>query len=269
MEALLRNLNKLSQIGILDQGNFDEVKYVCNKLMDEESLKKERLHPLKILLGANQYSRGHGMRGSLTWTVNKKVVDALDEAFYKAFKFVEPTGKRFYLGLDVSASMTSPMNNLPISCRDASGALAMVTMRTEENYIVKGFTGGGTRISSNLTDLQISPKMNLREVLGKISGLPFGGTDCSLPMLDAIKNNYKVDAFVIYTDNETWAGNVHPIEALKQYRQKSGIDAKLIVVGMTSTGFSIADPNDRGCLDVVGFDTSTPDVISGFAAGRI
>jgi 60 kDa SS-A/Ro ribonucleoprotein len=44
-----------------------------------------------------------------------------------------------------------------------------------------------------------------------------------------------------------------------------GIPAKLIVVGMASNGFSIADPNDAGMLDVVGFDTATPQVISGFA----
>ena len=30
------------------------------------------------------------------------------------------------------------------------------------------------------------------------------------------------------------------------------------VVGMTSNGFTLADPNDRGMLDVVGFDTSVP-----------
>jgi 60 kDa SS-A/Ro ribonucleoprotein len=43
-----------------------------------------------------------------------------------------------------------------------------------------------------------------------------------------------------------------------------GIAAKLVVVAMTSNGFSIADPNDGGMLDVVGFDAATPEVISSF-----
>lgn len=43
--------------------------------------------------------------------------------------------------------------------------------------------------------------------------------------------------FVIYTDNETWAGGVHPFQALLRYRDIMGISARLIVVGMTSTGF--------------------------------
>ena len=58
-------------------------------------------------------------------------------------------------------------------------------------------------------------------------------------------------------------------QALEQYRQKFGIPAKLIVVGMTSNGFSIADPNDAGMLDVVGFDTATPNIISEFAVGSL
>ena len=44
-----------------------------------------------------------------------------------------------------------------------------------------------------------------------------------------------------------------------------GIGAKLVVIGMVSNGFTIADPNDAGMLDVVGFDTATPSIITDFA----
>ena len=60
---------------------------------------------------------------------------------------------------------------------------------------------------------------------------------------------------------------MHPYQALQRYRERSGIDARLIVVGMTSTGFSIADPDDPGMLDVVGFDAAVPNLISEFARG--
>jgi 60 kDa SS-A/Ro ribonucleoprotein len=33
---------------------------------------------------------------------------------------------------------------------------------------------------------------------------------------------------------------------------------------MVSNGFSIADPNDAGMLDVVGFDAAAPAVIADF-----
>ena len=39
---------------------------------------------------------------------------------------------------------------------------------------------------------------------------------------------------------------------------------KAVVVGVTSNGFTLADPNDPGMLDVVGFDTSVPAVIADF-----
>ena len=60
-----------------------------------------------------------------------------------------------------------------------------------------------------------------------------------------------------------------PNVALKGVRKKSGIPAKLIIVGMTSNNFSIADPNDKGCLDVVGFDSSVPNIMSEFILDRI
>ena len=59
-------------------------------------------------------------------------------------------------------------------------------------------------------------------------------------------------------------GRIHPSQALRQYREKTGIPARLVVVGMASNGFTIADPADGGMLDVVGFDTATPRLIAEF-----
>jgi len=92
-----------------------------------------------------------------------------------------------------------------------------------------------------------------------------GGTDCALPMAAALQNKWEIDTFCIYTDSETWVGRIHPFQALQQYRQSMGINAKVVVIGMTSSGFSIADPSDAGMMDVVGFDTATPQIISDFA----
>jgi 60 kDa SS-A/Ro ribonucleoprotein len=86
-------------------------------------------------------------------------------------------------------------------------------------------------------------------------------------MLDALEKKLAVDAFIVYTDSETWAHPTwaHPTNALEQYRQKMSLPAKLIVCGMVSNNFTIADPADAGMLDVVGFDTATPQIISEFA----
>jgi 60 kDa SS-A/Ro ribonucleoprotein len=75
-----------------------------------------------------------------------------------------------------------------------------------------------------------------------------------------------VSGFITYTDSETWAGNIHPAQALRQYRDEFVGNAKAVVVGMTSNGFTLADPNDRDMLDVVGFDASVPAVIEEYRA---
>ena len=86
-------------------------------------------------------------------------------------------------------------------------------------------------------------------------------------MVHALEQKLPVDVFVVYTDSETWYGKIHPAQALQRYREKMGIPARLIVVAMVANRFSIADPEDAGMLDVVGFDTATPAVMADFVRG--
>jgi 60 kDa SS-A/Ro ribonucleoprotein len=155
-----------------------------------------------------------------------------------------------------------------------------VTAATEPDYEVVGFFAGkggferrGRSVhvgyQDGLTPLPISSRQRLDDVVNAVSGLPFGGTDCALPMRYAQATEREVDTFVIYTDSETWAGDVHPSQALRDYRRASGIDSRLVVVGMVSNGFSIASPSDRHMLDVVGFDMATPQLIADFARGAL
>jgi len=149
-----------------------------------------------------------------------------------------------------------------ITCSMAAAAMAMIAARTEKNHLVVGF-------GQNLMELDVTPKMRLDQVLSKVSRLNFGGTDCALPMIYAKQRKLDVDVFVVYTDSETWAGAEHPTQALRKYRQASGRNAREIVVGMEANPFSIADPSDAGQLDIVGFDTSAPQIMSDFALGKI
>ena len=176
-----------------------------------------------------------------------------------AFGNVEAANKRFVLALDVSGSMgCGNIAGIPgLTPRDASAAMALVTAATESATEMVAF-------QTSLTRLSISPRQRLDDAIRTVSNLSFGGTDCAQPMLWASKNGVKADAFVIYTDSETWHGAIHPVQALREYRQKTGIAARLIVVGMVSNGFTIADPDDGGMLDVVGFDTAAPQVMADF-----
>jgi 60 kDa SS-A/Ro ribonucleoprotein len=282
MTAMIRNLATMTRVGVLEPGSAGTAT-VVRQLGDAERIRRARVHPIALLSALRTYQAGHGARGQHTWNPVGKVVDALDAAFYTAFENVEPAGTRLLLALDVSGSMTYGwIAGVPgLTPRDASAALALVTAATEERYEVVGFYVGkggwksGSKSSrwgfgeQGLSPLSISPRQRLDDVVKTVDGLPFGGTDCALPMLYAQAQEREVDTFVIYTDSETWAGDVHPAQALQDYRAASGIDARLVVVGMVSNGFSIADPADTGMLDVVGFDTATPQLISDFARGTL
>ncbi|MBV9880254.1 MAG: TROVE domain-containing protein [Gemmatirosa sp.] len=270
--ALVRSLGVMSKVGLLAPGS-DAARTVAARLGDADAIRRARLHPLGILAALRTYAQGGGIRGRHRWAPVASVVDALDAAFYLAFGNVPSTGRRLMLALDVSGSMGSAVHGLPfVSCREAAAAMALVTAAREPSYHAVAFTAGDrpsmhAGYPTGLTALPLSPRQRLDDVVRRTAALPFGGTDCALPMLEALRHGWAVDAFVVYTDSETWAGEVHPAQALRAYRERTGIAAKLVVVAMASNGFSIADPADAGMLDVVGFDAATPQVISEFVSG--
>lgn len=249
--ALVRNLGKMSSIGLLKPLSAEEAIVV-------EKLKNPRgLHPFNIMIAMKTYQSGRGFRGSLNWPVNQNVVAALEDAFYASFQYVKPAGKRTLIGLDVSGSMSSPCQGTSVSAREAAGAMAMSILRTEPRTYIHGFT-------NQFVDLGITKNDGLAEVQRKIYKSNFGTTDCAVPMVHALQHGLEVDTFVVFTDNETYAGRVHPYQALQDYRRKTGIDAGLVVAAFTSTGFSIADPRDHKSLDIVGLDSALPQLVAQF-----
>lgn len=258
MTAMIRNLATMTRIGLLKPLS-PAVGYVVSRLRDREVLRKARIHPLQVLAALTTYSAGVGARGSHSWTPVPQITDALNEAFYFSFENVEPTNKRIMLALDVSGSMGwGEISGIPgLTPAMGAAAMAMTIARTEPNYAVMGF-------ANTFRPLPISPSQRLDDVLRTTRGLTFGRTDCAQPMIYAQQEGLGVDAFIVITDNETWAGGSHPAQALRRYREKTGIPAKLLVIGMTATDCSIADPNDAGMLDIAGFTTDVPSVIADF-----
>lgn len=292
--ALVRNLARMTAGGLFKPLSAS-TQMAVSTLSDKARVKGSRLHPLSALVALNTYSRGSGVRGKLSWTPSAPILAALDELFYTCFANVQPSGKRRYIALDVSGSMgCGEIAGMPgITPRVGAAAMAMITARTESQWCCYGFTSSpgdrrwsqegrdaprekfwaatwaskwGGSIPGGLAEIDISAR-RLDDVISTVSRLPMGGTDCALPMLHALEVGIEVDSFEIYTDSETWHGDVHPHEALQRYRKATGIPAKLIVVSMMANPFTIADPSDGGMLDVVGFDSAAPAVMADFIRG--
>ena len=219
--------------------------WVCERLNAIGNARTEdfaRIHPINVLSALLTYRRGKGARGHHTWTTVPQVVDALDQAFDQSFATAPQTNQRFYLGIDVSGSMgidvsgsmgSGQVASVPgLTPRMAAAAMAMAIARREPNYYIAGFATGFYRSPSDgfsmrsmrgeatMAPLSITATASLASAVRKTQVLDFGGTDCALPMLDALGKKIPVDCFVILTDSETWAGPVHPTEALRKYRQE-------------------------------------------------
>lgn len=261
LEATVRNLPRISQVGLFSSSSV--VNLVSDRLSNPAAVKAARYHPLKALVAKKTYMSGRSLKGSGVWSPNNKIVNVLDTTFYLGFDAVEPTGKRILLGLDVSGSMAmGQIAGMPIAPYEAVAAMAMVTARCEPNSEILGFC-------HKLQDLGIRSDDRLEGVLRKVQNGAFGSTNPGL-LIQYARSKGNIDGLVIYTDNEVNHGSNVAAE-MKNYRSKeyTGDRATLTVVGMTASKFTIADPKDPLMMDVVGFDTAAPAIISQFISGKI
>jgi 60 kDa SS-A/Ro ribonucleoprotein len=257
LTAVIRNLGKMTNVGVIKTFSNAE-KDIAARLLDVEQLRAQRIHPVSALVALRTYSNGRGVKGDNTWTPSSRISSALEDAFYLSFQTVEPTNKNTLLAVDVSGSMGwGNIAGLPMTPKEGAAAMAMVAVRTEPNVVVTAFSHKLTPVN------KITNKTDLQSAIRILEDIPMGGTDCSLPIQYAYNNKIPVESFAVYTDNETWFG-AHPATTLKAFRRTMDIPAKLAVVGMTATNFTIADPTDRGMLDVVGFDTAAPALMADF-----
>ena len=106
---------------------------------------------------------------------------------------------------------------------------------------------------------RVTPGTNLREIAGwRPSG---AGTDLSLPFSWALRQGLAVAGILVFTDNETWAGRQHPVQALEAYRRAVNPAVRVVAVSLTPVGYSIGDHGDEGVLAVAGLH---PDLIARF-----
>jgi 60 kDa SS-A/Ro ribonucleoprotein len=231
------------------------------------------LHAIHALAALESYRAGRTRLARRTWEPEPAVLGELEARFYAAVPRVAPTGQRTLVAIDVSGSMEiGQVAGVPgLTPRLVTAAMALVAAATEKQHGFVAFTraplgyggrfGGGT---PGLTPLAIDREARLEGVVQQLARMPFGGVDCALPMRWALEQRLEVDVFVIYTDVETWVGEVSPAQALAEYRERTGLTAKLVVVGMLSRRFAVADPTDPGMLDIVGFDLTTPTRLAEF-----
>ena len=90
----------------------------------------------------------------------------------------------------------------------AAAAMAMAIARREPNYYMAGFAASPgedsilayvNRQVPVMSPLDITASDSISDAMQKTKNLPFGRTDCALPMLHAMEMKMNVDCFIILT----------------------------------------------------------------------
>jgi 60 kDa SS-A/Ro ribonucleoprotein len=266
MTALIRNLARMTRIGTLKPMG-DATSRAVARLTDADALLKARIHPMDAWLAMRVYASGKSQPNPRAdvqaWGALPAILDALEETYELSFGTVEPTGKRLLVAVDSSGSMSGTwgggvvVGGSPVgSPYEVGCTMAVMLSRIEKGNV--HVIDVDTRVHAS----KVTPRTNLREIASwRPSG---GGTDLSLPFLWAAQERLDVDGFVVFTDNETWAGHAHPSQNLTSYRHVRNPSARVVVAAMTAAGYSIGDPADAGVLNVAGMDASLPQIVNGF-----
>ena len=292
MTALLRNLASLTSIGLFEDKEI--LSLVIKHLTDKDAVQKSRIHPVNVIIAWFVYRKGHGFKGKLTWTPQNEIVDALEQMAFLAFANAPPTTKRYGVFIDGSSSMLSETTFQGLSNADIAALLSLVIARSgqvalppspmrpqaqlqEHLFYVFSAKGrpsrsnGGVRGSpptdnTGLYDVghHIHANSTFQEVLDAVQLSNWGSTDISNGIRYLEKSNKHVDAIVVITDNDINTGE-KPLVALNSYRAKIGNpNVKLITLAVQLNDLTIADPSDKGMLDMCGFDTNSYQVMHAF-----
>lgn len=257
MHAMVRNLATMTRSGLLVPGS-DAARTIRERLADQDLIRKARVHPMALFLACRTYAAGHGLRGRNTWNPVASIVDALDGAFYLAFGNVTPTNKKVLIGIDSSGSMHgSGVAGVPgLTAGEASCAQALVFIQGDPDSETVLFD---TKVGA----FPLTPKMRLDTIYAQWRQNYGGGTNCALPFMYAHDRKREVDAFLTLTDSQTWHGQSHPVQVLKEYRDRYG-PTKYVEVQMVANRWSTGDELDPATLRMIGFDASMPELVSGF-----
>lgn len=247
--AVIRNLGQMTANGVLRNDTVDLIR----PRFERDALVYARMHPFAVMLAMLTYAAGRGIRSSKQWVPLRPVIELLEQAYEDAYEGVTPTQKRILVAIDVSGSMGMAVSDSAVPCSYAASALALTLARCEPNADVVTFA---QQVQQKLAITKRSSLANWT--------IPFtgGGTNIASP-IEWATGSKSYDAFIILTDNETWAGNQHVTQAMQRYRSRHG-RSKLIIAAMAANHATVVDPSDPDALGFVGLDASLPTLVTGF-----
>ncbi|KAG1653834.1 SS-A/Ro ribonucleoprotein [Nymphon striatum] len=280
ISVLLKQINRFRHLGYLKHNNSIMNLFLEQLREDSAILNDPGLDPINVFVALKKYEMlGKSSnipsnstvamaynKGLIRHKPNPKLLEALYNLFYSSFKALKATEKQYVIAVDVRNPMTHNrvISNTSLTPAVASALLIMSLIR-QDNGLVNALAFG----SKGLRALDINNKMTVNDITRRMKETAMGFVNLSEPLQWAQKKKKHIDMFIICTDTQTSPGDVHPADALKEYRKTMNLpNAKYVVCAMSTSNVSIAPPDEPGMLDLIGFDSNTFRIINDFACDK-
>jgi len=256
------NLNTFTRHGVFNDSSM--VDLVANKLRDAELIRKSKVFPYQLL---NAFI--------MAQDVPKKISNALQDAMEIALENVPSFGENVFILPDVSGSMGSPVTGYrgtattSVSCHQVAALFASAVLRTTPNAEVLPF-------ENRVCKINLNPRDSVMTNAAKLSKIGGGGTNCSAPLEQIIREGKKVDTIIYISDQEswmdenrgryTWRNNGTSAMELFNKIRRTNKNAKCICIDITPNDSAQLKDNEN-ILNIGGFSDKVFEVVSMFVKG--
>ncbi|WP_419736323.1 TROVE domain-containing protein [Pseudomonas sp. COR18] len=256
-QALRMNLNTLARHGAFKVAGCAAA--VAARLSNPEEVAKARVYPYQLLAA-------YRMIGE---EVPAVIGEALQDALELSLDNVPALRGSVVVCPDVSGSMHSPVTGYrqgattAVRCIDVAAMIAAAVLRKTPQARVMPF-------ENEVVKVQLNPRDSVMSNAQKLAAIGGGGTCCSAPLAQLVRERARVDTLILVSDNESWIDDRRygASETLLQWERLRRInpDVRLICIDL-QPGASTQAADRPDILNVGGFSDTVFDVIDQFTAG--
>lgn len=254
--TLRMNLNMLHRNGVFEDSKFTNT--IASKIRDADEVRRSKVFPYQLLTAYQN-----------TKDIPSILSNALQDALEIATENVPSLETEVAVCMDLSGSMHSPVTGYSnthttvTTCVDVATLMAACLARTNPECKMIAW-------ASSCGEVKINPKDSIvtnSRLLGSIN--VGGGTNAELGLGLLNKQNWKGNAVVYISDNESWMGRQSLRTGMAQEWQKfknRNKKAKLVCIDIQPTP-NTQVPDNKDVLNIGGFSDSVFDLVHQFVTG--
>lgn len=271
-QILRMNLNTFLRHGVFEIKGMTKI--IADKLMDETAIAKSRVLPYQLMMAWSTLAEG----------IPHEIANALKFAMQRAIAHVPKLSGNVVIAIDVSGSMGSPVTGYrkgatsQLRCVDAAALFASAFKYVNPNIRLMPFDTQ-VRELSNLTKVQQylrkkalgdrQEEIDIFALAKKFANMCGGGTSCSKPLEQLVKENAEVDLVIYFSDNESWLDQIRGLKhstGMMIYWNKlkqQNPNAKLVCVDLQP--YATAQmPEQKDVMNIGGFSDTVFKLIESF-----